>query len=350
MRASNGFYRIFFVFANRKDADVVVDYQTHWYPRRYLESSLGRPDGVIPRAEFDGRGFHFHGPHGDHRYLEPRFFDLDIHMADMDRYGLTTMVCSPNLVGDVTYMEVAEATDTCLMLNEELAAAQSTYAGRFVGLSMLPLQDVDAALRVLEHASEVGLPGVCMLPHVEGANVANLDNLPVYRRMGELGMPLFLHPAHRSAVFRAGMGRPIEVGLNWMHDTASVAVALVVEGILDECPDLVVMHPHGGGTLPYVAGRIDHVSTPRDFLTESIGGLRQKFSAYLPERFYTDTAIHTPAALPVATETYGPERVLYASDYPWMPRDLTLDLLRGALEPAEVTTLMARTMPELRMP
>jgi aminocarboxymuconate-semialdehyde decarboxylase len=40
-------------------------------------------------------------------------------------------------------------------------------------------------------------------------------------------------------------------------ETALAGTALILGGVLEECPGLRIMMSHGGGSLPYIIGRIE---------------------------------------------------------------------------------------------
>jgi predicted TIM-barrel fold metal-dependent hydrolase len=115
---------------------------------------------------------------------------------------------------------------------------------------------------------------------------------------------------------------------SWMFDTSAAALSLVIGGVLESNPDLVVLHPHAGGTLPFISGRID-------FLDASMGtGMPKPTREYLRSRFYVDTVTTTPGALEMAASTYGEDRIVFASDYPWIPRAVALQHVREHLTDA----------------
>jgi predicted TIM-barrel fold metal-dependent hydrolase len=298
---------------------MVVDYQAHWYPPAYLDSILGR--GAFPHSVRVGDSYGYEGRMGDRRVLERRFFDLDIQLADMDEHGIDVMVCSPNLVGEVTALPLAEARETAALLNEEMARVQRELPDRFVGLAMLPMQDAEAAIEALDTAVvRLGLRGVCILSHIDGKPIASTETLPIYRRIAELDVPVFLHPANRSSGFHEGEVRPIENGLNWVYDTSKAALSLIFSGTLDACPGLTIVHPHTGGILPYVIGRIASTARPAPTTLEQPPETELTADRYLRERFYADSVNPTPGALGLAIAAYGLERILLATDYPWQAR------------------------------
>jgi predicted TIM-barrel fold metal-dependent hydrolase len=299
---------------------MVVDYQTHWYPPAYLDSIRGR--AAYPHTELVGGVYSYEGRMGDRRLLDRRFFDLEVALADMDEHGIDVMVCSPNLVGEVTALPLAEARETAQLLNEEMARAQRELPDRFVGLAMLPMQDADAAIEALDTAIvKLGLRGVCILSHIDGQSIASTETLPIYRRIAQLGVPVFLHPANRSRDFREGEVRPIENGLNWVYDTSRAALSLIFSGTLDACPGLTIVHPHTGGILPYVIGRIAATAQATGTTVEQPPETARSPESYLRENFYADSVNPTSGALQLAIAAYGLDRILLATDYPWQPRE-----------------------------
>jgi aminocarboxymuconate-semialdehyde decarboxylase len=72
------------------------------------------------------------------------------------------------------------------------------------------------------------------------------------------------------------------------------------------------MLAHGGGYLPYQAGRLDHGNAVRP----ELGICAQVPTEYLP-RFLYDTIVFDPAALRFLIDKVGADRVLYGSDEPF---------------------------------
>jgi aminocarboxymuconate-semialdehyde decarboxylase len=134
---------------------------------------------------------------------------------------------------------------------------------------------------------------------------------PVLERCQARGLPLLLHPlnviggARRLAPFylRNTLGNPF--------DTAVAAAHLIFGGVLDRPPRLEIGLPHGGGALPYLAGRLEHGQTVRP---EARDRARRKVTAYL-RRFTYDTITHSPGALRFLIETVGADRVMLGSDF-----------------------------------
>jgi aminocarboxymuconate-semialdehyde decarboxylase len=323
----------------------VIDHQTHWFPPAALEALVGRKR--LPRVEKTDAGYMLEIAEGARLRLGRELVDLDVQLREAAVHGVDMLVSSPVTLGEVMHLDAAEAAELLDELNAEVGRAQREHAGRFVGLAMLPLHDPARALELLDRAiAEHDLRGVCVLASIEGAPIGTEDTLPVFRRIEQLGVPVFLHPAVRSRSF-PGAGRLViggvswaEAGIGWMYETALAAVSLVDSGVLEACPALEVVHPHLGGVLPYVVGRLDRMRPAQ---------VPCPMREYLRSRFYTDTVGATPGALQLAASLYGRDRLLFATDYPFVPmapgHDYVTDGVEAGLREAILCNRLSATTP-----
>jgi predicted TIM-barrel fold metal-dependent hydrolase len=317
---------------------MIVDHQTHWTPRECLEALIGRRE--TPRVEKQGDGYviflnEVPLPFGT------KSSELEQQFVEADAAGVDVLVSSSALLADVLHLPAEDAAEMLDRLNEAFAGAQRDYPERFVGLASLPLQDPDLALKMLERAiGELDLRGVCVLPNIDGRPAASDETLPVFRRIAELGVPVVLHPQVRSATYRDGFQQRADGGIGWMGQTAVAALELIDSGTLDACPGLTVLHPHLGGVLPYVVGRVDRFERQPD---------KPSLFEYLRTRFYADTVSATPGALRLAGEIYGPDRLLFGSDFPAFPMPVGRAFVEDNLEPDEAQRIFDNRLPGLRL-
>ena len=288
----------------------MIDCQFHWHPPELCEHDLGRSGH--PRATRIAGGYRYELSPVETQEFTARFIDLDAQLAHAAEASVDAVVSSPSAAGDVgARADLGEAKELAAMLNEAGARAQEQHTGRFHGLAVLPMQDVAAAIETLEHAiGGLGLRGVCVFSNVAGASIASRELWPLWERVEQMGAPAFLHPTgcfrdERVAAF--DMERP----LGYMFDTSLAVLALIVSGVLDAYPGLRIVHPHLGGTLPFLAGRLE-VYRRRGLWP----GVEQPIDAYL-RRLHFDTVSASPAALAMAIETVGIDRLLLATDYPY---------------------------------
>ena len=313
---------------------MVVDHQSHWYPKAYFELILDR--SKYPRAQRTREGGYRYelSPGGWNEKVDAKFWELELQLVDMDADDVDVAVLSANMIGEVARTDLPEAREICELLNSEMARAQREYPDRFVGLATLPMQDTASAIETLDRAiTTFGLRGVCILSNIAGAPIAGSDKLPIYQRIDELGVPIFLHPANNSMLYDRGLPAIVDNQAGWMYDTTAAALSLIYSGTLDSCKRLRIVHPHAGGTVPYVRGR---VADGESYFPTA----KRSLETYLREQFYADTVSLTPGALEMTMGTYGSDRLVYATDYPWYPRSMTREYVEGELDARQLHTVL----------
>ena len=318
---------------------MIVDHQAHWFPPSFLETLRKR--ATWPRlVTFDGLPA-LEVADGAVLPVRPELADLDLQFASADENGIDVLVSSPITCGETSFLDPAEAAELLEELNEAVGAAQRRHPDRFVGLAMLPMQDPDRAIAVLDRAvSRDGLRGVSVLASNDGRPIATAETLPVYRRIEELDLPVVLHPAFRSSTFRGQHRSRAEAGVGWMVQTALAAVEMIDSGTLDACPGLVVVHPHLGGVLPYVAGRANRYTSIAE----------RSLYEYLRTQFYVDTVSATPGALRLAVTAYGLDRVVFATDYPFIAMAPGREYVDAELDQAQRDAIYENRVPNLVLP
>lgn len=321
----------------------VVDHQVHWYPPSVIEQLRGRPDH--PKAE--------RGPDGGYimwlddglrmPIMDRLTTDLDSHLEHAAARGVDVLVLGPCTLGEVLHLPAAEAAELLDHVHVEYAAAQRAHPDHVVALAALPMQDPRLALEVLEHAvGELDLRGVSLMTTIDEKRPLITEySIPVLARIAELGVPLVMHPGFRSATRFGTRTAREDAGLSWTYQTSLTALRLIDEGVLDVVPDLVVVHPHLGGVLPYVAERIG-----------LLGGSKAKhpIEHYFKTNFYVDTAAGNPAALRLAIEAYGIDRILFATDYPFYDMSEVRRQVEGAVGSHAAQQIYANRLPGLRLP
>jgi aminocarboxymuconate-semialdehyde decarboxylase len=305
----------------------IVDSHFHWWPQSVFDALCKRTG--FPKASSDGRGnYAYFRQAGDNaRFtLGAEWYDLDAQFEHMQTTGFEVdVVCS---IGPLSVhfsdLPAEEGRDAAMHWNEEMASAQRKHAGRLWATAALPLRDTTIALDVLEHAiGKLGLVGVNLPGSIgtdENIDAPRLE--PLYARLEQLGVPIFLHPTdamftdildgYNGALYKS-LGRVIDVSVS--------AYRLVLSGLMERYPNLKVVVSHTGGALPYQSGRMDKNS----------GGAKLPHppSTYL-RRMYTDTVSPHDMGVRFALEYYGVDHVMYGSDYPcWSPA-AALRVLQGA--------------------
>jgi aminocarboxymuconate-semialdehyde decarboxylase len=290
----------------------VVDSQWHWYPRAFFEEVAKRMS--FPHCEIAGDDYRLEIAPGEELVFPVADTEIDAHIAVMDAHGISAAVISPGSL-TVESFGPSEATRLAKVLNAELAGAQARYPSRVVGAATIPFTSPAAAIEVLDHAVvELGLRVAWLPSNALGGLIDLPAFMPLFERIDALGVVAVLHPVRTMTAEKLDR-YGLEYIAGYPFDTSFAALTLILGGVMEALPDLKVLHPHLGGVLPYLAGRID-----REYRNPwaGNGALEHPPSIYI-KQFYTDTVSESPQSLALALEFYGVDHVLFASDHPWWP-------------------------------
>ena len=291
----------------------------------------------------------FHAPPGvaiePDSALRPHVYDADLILAAMDWRKLDAAAISlpPELL--MYWAPPKLGARIARAMNDGMAELARAHPDRFLPLATLPLQDATRAAGELDRAiTRLGLRGACICTHVNGVDLDDPRVAPVFEMAERLGVPLFLHPQTAGDVTRLKdyhlwnlIGFPME--------TATAAARLILAGVFERFPALMVVLAHGGGFLPYQLGRLDHGYRVRPTLQERLPKLP---SAYLGN-IYCDSLVHNDAALRYLLDRIGADHVVLGSDYPFdMGTETAADSVRGlGLSQAQESAVLGGTLAKL---
>lgn len=304
----------------------IIDSHFHYWPKAFFEMLCKR--NGFPRCVHNERGAYsyFRKDSQEPTYdWGPVWFDLDGLMVRMQEDGHEVDVVSSigTLTPHFSDVQPEIGRDDAMFWNEEIAAGQRKYPGRFWGIGAVPMTDPKIAVEVLEHAiQKCGLIGVNVPGSIGDGGRIDDDSLePFYDRLEELGGVLYLHPT--DTLFNdllQGYDGALYLSLGRVIDVSVAASRLIFSGIMERHPNLKVYMSHTGGALPYQAGRLDKTTPQAGVGTFSKGvKLPQPVSTYI-KRMYTDLVQPNAPAMKFALDFYGIDHIIYGTDYPcWNP-------------------------------
>lgn len=264
-----------------------------------------------------------------HRRLLPKHTDVKAKLADMDAAGIQMATLSINDPGPELFRD--EGEKAARLANDFIAQVARQHPHRFVGLCVLPLQEMKASLRELERCiNKLNMRGILLYSNLDGRFPDEAQFHPLFRRAEEMDIPVLLHPAC-PVTFEATKGYEMAAGLGLMFDTTIALSRIILSGLLDQHPRLKLLCPHVGGALPYLIGRLDHQTM---VLKRGADHIKKPPSEYL-RQIYLDTVSPTPMAIRYGYDFVGPDRLLYASDHPWVDPKLIAGAVRSLKLPLE---------------
>jgi aminocarboxymuconate-semialdehyde decarboxylase len=240
-------------------------------------------------------------------------WDIERRFQEMDAAEVDVQVLS---AAPQTYLydqEPALAAACATLQNDEIARLVKAHPDRFLGIATLPMQAPEQAANELRRAvRSLGLRGTMIASNLQGRNLDDPALEPVWEAAAELGVLVLIHPYNvagadrlRSYYLNNLIGNPL--------DTTIAAACLVFGGVLERHPKLKVLLVHGGGFVPYQAGRWVHGWKVRP---EPKVNVKQSPESWI-DRFYYDTILHAKPQLEFLVDSVGPSRVLLGSDYPY---------------------------------
>ena len=250
--------------------------------------------------------------------LELEAFDYDLRVKAMDRHGIDIAIVSltsPN----VFWGSPEVSAETAQLINDEMAGGQAAHPDRIRYFASLPWEHPDLALAELERSLDNGAVGVMVLANIVGRHLIDPLFAPIWEEIDRRALPVLLHPTAPFGAKEAefGVERILMPGLGFMFDTTLAIARMAVDGFFDRYPNAKIIASHGGGYIPYVAGRIDMFFGEDTLVDKKISNLP---SSYFSNIYY-DAILYNPGALDLLLEVAGPDRIMFGTDFP-MPADI----------------------------
>ena len=299
---------------------LILDFHTHFYTSDYLDEI--EKGGYRSELVRDAEGKRLLKVDGDYSMIAPGHYDADHVIEHMDRHGVDRQLLSFSIPG-LHVEEPNAGRRLARVVNESLAGTVARYPGRLSALAVLPLQDPDASAAELSRSvTELNLRGGLLFSNINGLSPGDGRFCELYAAASQLDVPLFLHPTSPSHIqpFQQYRLTPIA---GFPFDTTLAAIHLALSGTMAAFPDLKVVLGNLGGTVPFLAGRIDqgYISYP-----EAREKLDRPPSAYLRNMYYESAGMPNSGALRLAIDFVGVDRVMFGSDFPQQIADVNLGL------------------------
>ncbi len=297
-----------------------IDAQSHVFPQAYAEL-LTRNSNTLQTTKIDKTYLI--------NYADVQRFKLDLadysvekKIRDMDAAKIDMSVLSVNIPSP-DLLDAELSVEGARLCNDYLADLCSRYPERFVAIASVPLNNVPSAIAELDRAiDELDLRGVFLVSHIAGKALDAAEFEPFYAHVAKRGVPLVLHPTVPTWG-EAIKDHSMIPMLGFMVDTSFAMLRLILGGVLERHPSLKVVHPHVGGVLPYLMGRVEEQTEVKRRGREHISKPPNQYY----QQVYLDLVSPSLQALEYAYQFAGAERLLFASDHPWVSIDSMMDLV-----------------------
>ena len=314
----------------------VVDVHTHVYPPAYMALLRSRdavpyvrsfPDSPNPKEErlvilpaedtaSTSRG----------RPIGSEYYDVEEKLAFMDTHGIDISVLS--LANPwLDWLPADTAAETAREINDDVNTMCESKPGRLYAFGTLPLSaPVEQSVSEITRLTTLNyMRGVIMGTSGLGQGLDDPALDPIYAALESQNQPIFLHPHYGlpSSVYgpRANdYGHVLPLALGFPLETTIAVTRMLLSGVFDRYPKLSVLLAHSGGTLPFLAGRIESCIAHDAHLHGQSGfAARRSVWDVLKTNIYLDAVVYGEAGLRAAVQASGADRLMFGTDHPFFP-------------------------------
>lgn len=282
-----------------------------------LEAEVPSLSGADASAKPPGRPLTKH-----YSSLAQKIHFMDTHHIDISVISLA----NPWL----DFLEPSEAGGFAKSVNEEFSTMCAAHPGRLFFFGTLPLtaplsviQDAIKHLTTLKYCR-----GVILGTSGLGKGLDDPSLLPIFTALADAALTIFLHPHYGlpNEVWgpRASeeYGHVLPLALGFPMETTIAVARMYLAGVFDAVPSLQMILAHSGGTLPFLAGRIESCVLHDGHLVREgkVHAKRRTVWDVLRSQVYLDAVIYSEVGLKSAIEASGgAERLMFGTDHPFFP-------------------------------
>jgi 6-methylsalicylate decarboxylase len=233
----------------------------------------------------------------------------ELSLADMDRGGVAASMLSITNPG-IWFGDKEKTRMLARACNEFGANLVRAHPTRFGLFATLPLPDVDASLKEIVYAYDtLKTDGIGLLTSYDDVWLGNKAFRPVMEELNRRKAVVVVHPTAATCC------RGLEYGLGpgsieYGTDTTRAIIGVAFSGDAARFPDIRFIWSHAGGSLPFLAGRVDGASNgakealPGGFMAEA-------------RKFYYDLAgAANKGAIASLLQLVKPSQIVFGTDFP----------------------------------
>lgn len=326
----------------------VVDIHTHMYPPAYIDMLASRqtiplvrtfPQAPDPRLILlqseaqsleEARDNPAAKPPG--RPLTSHYTSLQQKMHFMDTYHIDISVVSlANPWLDFVDASVSGAVGE--RINNDFSDMCRLHPGRLFFFGALPLTaPLETVRSSIDHLKGIKYcRGVILGTSGLGKGLDDPNLLPIFEALAEASLTVFLHPHYGLPNDVWGpraeeYGHVLPLALGFPMETTIAVTRMYLASVFDKVRRLRMILAHSGGTLPFLAGRIESCIIHDGQLVREgkVAKDRRSIWDVLKEQVYLDAVVYSEVGLGAAMDASGSDRLLFGTDHPFFP-PLTTD-------------------------
>jgi 6-methylsalicylate decarboxylase len=253
-------------------------------------------------------------------------------LEQMDKFDIAVAILSMTQMGDILYDGTAKGAAAVRTGNDYGAKIMSEHPKRFGLFTGVPLPDIDGVMKEIAYGFDT--------LKADGIGIYTNDNHnrwpgdpyyePMWQELNRRNAIVYMHPLAPQCC--RDLNDSVPTAMNeFDFDITRACTSILANGVLHKYPNVRIIIPHSGGTMPVLAGRIKD-RYPSD----------AKHAEYIPDgvwtelkKFYFDIA-HASYAMPLAAllKFASPDHILFGTDFSPEPIESTVnELPKSGLSP-----------------
>merc|ERR1712093_424652 len=312
----------------------IVDIHTHVYPPSYISLLKSRssipyirscpPSSslrlvILPAedTESTSRG----------RPVGAEYYDINEKIKFMELHSIDISVIS--LANPwLDWVPQSEAAKAAQGINDEVNEECGKFPGRLFAFGTLPLSGgKEVIVKEIERLKGLKyMRGVILGTTGLGKGLDDPELLPIFQALQDAKLPIFLHPHYGlpGSVWgerASDYGHVLPLALGFPLETTIAVTRMILSGVFEKVPDLEMILAHSGGTLPFLAGRIESCIEHDAHLKAEgkLGKSRKTVWDVLKKNIYLDAVVYSEVGLKAAIQASGEDRVMFGTDHPFFP-------------------------------
>ena len=275
----------------------------------------------------------------NYRDIENACWDVPRRSQEMAGMDVASQVLSPMPELLSYWLPAKPAQVLARHINETIAEMARTAPERFRGLGMIPLQDMDLAIKELEYVMRrLGLRGVEIATNVNGVPLGHASLEPFFAAAESLSAAIFVHPLRPVGMDRLVGPANLEQVVAFPCETALAVASVITGGLMQRHPRLRIGFSHGGGAFGQVLPRLQHAWSSFAAVKAAV----KEEPRLAARRLFYDTLVYDPTALRFLIDSYGLSQLMVGTDYPFtiMDREPTVRVAALGLSEADTDQLL----------
>jgi len=285
---------------------MIIDMHNHILPQSVLDQFQSDP---AFGATLQGRKLI--GANQAEFIVSPEFYDPGAKREELAAKRIDSAVLSLAPPAFSYQAEASAGERLARAANAGLAQFCTASPNHFRWMAHVPMQSPERCPAVLTDATAAGCVAVQIGTNIVDRRIDDPVFAQFWSAADKLDLPVMIHPAYNPPY--PGLAEfHLHNAIGNLLETTIAFERLICSGLLERFKQLRLILVHGGGFIPYQAGRIRHAALVRP---ELVGRPTDPFG-YGPRVFF-DNLTHDPLAQIYLAGRAGLDQVMFGTDLPY---------------------------------